>query len=126
MQAGLTRLYAVKDEPLKWLEQLGDSRAEWLRQLPFSLSIPSLNLLVVHAGLIPGVPVKQQSLKTLTEVGLMTVLQTAPHVYQSCRTLHPRCSNFAPIERNRSTCGNCVEQNMISDTLLVDAASAHC
>ena len=81
MQAGLTGVYAVKDEPLKWLEQLGDSRAEWLRQLPFSLSIPSLDLLVVHAGLIPGVPLKQQSLKTLTEVRPADSLQAAPHVH---------------------------------------------
>lgn len=96
MQAGLTRVYAVKDEPLKWLEQLGDSRAEWLRQLPFSLSIPSLKLLVVHAGLIPGIPLSQQSLKTLTEVGLLTVLQAAPHMHQLCRILYHVGSNFAP------------------------------
>ena len=63
------RLYClVQDEQLKWLEDLGNDRAEWLRQLPFSLSVPSLNLLVVHAGLIPGIPLKKQSLKTLTEV----------------------------------------------------------
>lgn len=68
MPAGLTRVYAVKDEQRKWLEHLGDTRAEWLRQLPFSLSVPSLDLVVVHAGLIPGIPLKQQSLKTLTEV----------------------------------------------------------
>ena len=74
---------------MRWLEHLGDSRAQWLRQLPFSLSIPSLDLLVVHAGLIPGIPLKQQSLKTLTEVGLLT----------SCK-LHRICTlplqNIAP------------------------------
>lgn len=67
---------------MKWLEDLGDTRAEWLRQLPFSLSIPSLDFLVVHAGLIPGIPLKQQSLKTLTEVGLFDSCHnsvTGPH-----------------------------------------------
>ncbi|KAL3146662.1 hypothetical protein ABBQ32_000890 [Trebouxia sp. C0010 RCD-2024] len=59
------------EEPMKWLEDLGDTRAEWLRQLPFSLSIPSLDFLVVHAGLIPGIPLKQQSLKTLTELRVL-------------------------------------------------------
>lgn len=49
-------------------ESLGEERAEWLRQLPFSLSIPSHDIVVVHAGLIPGIPLKQQSLKTLTDV----------------------------------------------------------
>ena len=91
MQAGRTRVYGIKDEPMKWLEHLGDSRAEWLRQLPFSLSIPSLNLLVVHAGLIPGMPLKKQSLKTLTEVGPSVCLQAAPHMHQLCRTVHRLC-----------------------------------
>ena len=61
----------LQEEKLKWLEGLGDERAEWLRQLPFSLSVPYLNLLVVHAGLIPGIPLEQQSLTTLTEVFIM-------------------------------------------------------
>lgn len=67
---------------MKWMEDLGDTRAEWLRQLPFSLLIPTLDLLVVHAGLIPGIPLKQQSLKTLTEVGLLASCHnsvTGPH-----------------------------------------------
>ncbi|KAL0024272.1 hypothetical protein WJX79_001692 [Trebouxia sp. C0005] len=56
------------EEKSKWLEELGAERAEWLKQLPFSLSVPCLKLLVVHAGLIPGIPLKEQSLKTLTEL----------------------------------------------------------
>lgn len=57
----------VQDEAAVWLTGLGDDRACWLGELPFSLSLPSLNLIVVHAGLDPGIPLKKQSLKTLTE-----------------------------------------------------------
>ena len=62
------KVYMAQEEKSKWLQELGEERANWLAQLPFSLSVPSLNLLVVHAGLIPGIPLKEQSLKTLTEV----------------------------------------------------------
>ena len=58
----------LQEDKQKWLKGLGDERAEWIRQLPFSLSSPAHKLVVVHAGLIPGIPLKQQSLKTLTEV----------------------------------------------------------
>ena len=58
----------MQAEAAKWLTELGDERAVWLGELPFSISLPSLNLIVVHAGLVPGIPLKQQSLKTLTEV----------------------------------------------------------
>ncbi|KAK9833235.1 hypothetical protein WJX74_011121 [Apatococcus lobatus] len=57
--------------PLKvgsWLEALDEDNARWLGQLPFSISIPSHNVVVVHAGMIPGVPLQDQTLETLTEV----------------------------------------------------------
>lgn len=58
----------MQAESARWVAELGDDRAVWLGELPFSVSLPSLNLLVVHAGLIPGIPLRKQSLKTLTEV----------------------------------------------------------
>ena len=33
----------------------------FLRELPFTLTIPHLNAIIVHAGLIPGVPLFKQS-----------------------------------------------------------------
>ncbi|KAK9859863.1 hypothetical protein WJX84_004032 [Apatococcus fuscideae] len=54
-----------------WLEQLGEDRAQWLGQLPFSISIPSYQVAVVHAGMVPGVPLEKQSLETLTEIRTM-------------------------------------------------------
>jgi len=33
---------------------------KWLTQLPYTISIPSLNTLCVHAGLVPDTPLEQQ------------------------------------------------------------------
>ena len=33
-----------------WLEHLDEDNARWLGQLPFSISIPSHRVVVVHAG----------------------------------------------------------------------------
>jgi len=41
----------------------GDIR--WLQELPLSLSFPWLQMRVVHAGLVPGVPLHQQKFKDL-------------------------------------------------------------
>lgn len=53
-------------KPLKPLhQQVFDSLSEddwrWFEQLPTHLRFPELNILVVHAGLVPGVPLAQQS-----------------------------------------------------------------
>lgn len=33
---------------------------EWLSELPYTLSLPHLNAVVVHAGLLPGLPLSKQ------------------------------------------------------------------
>jgi hypothetical protein len=38
---------------------------EWLAALPFSLRIPELRVLVVHAGAVPGVALAEQDLNNL-------------------------------------------------------------
>mmetsp|Transcript_87784 Transcript_87784/g.165566 ORF Transcript_87784/g.165566 Transcript_87784/m.165566 type:complete len:285 (-) Transcript_87784:119-973(-) len=37
----------------------------WLQDLPLTLSLPWLSLVIVHAGLVPGVPLQQQSFKDM-------------------------------------------------------------
>ena len=39
----------------KWVKELPQGAAEWLHKLPFSISLPSYGLIVVHAGLVPDV-----------------------------------------------------------------------
>ena len=33
---------------------------EWLKELPYTISVPSRGIIVVHAGLVPGVPLNAQ------------------------------------------------------------------
>lgn len=39
---------------------------EWLEALPYSIRFPSFGCVVVHAGLVPGVPLESQSLEAMT------------------------------------------------------------
>ena len=56
--------YVEGREPLPpkfhWMHQLDGEDLEWLFNLPFSLTIPSVRAIVVHAGLVPGVPLSEQ------------------------------------------------------------------
>jgi len=38
-----------------WVEQMPQADAEWLRQLPFSIRVPSYGIVIVHAGIVPDV-----------------------------------------------------------------------
>ena len=57
--------YVEGREPLptkfQWMHQLDGEDLQWLFDLPFSLTIPSVGAIVVHAGLVPGVPLSEQS-----------------------------------------------------------------
>lgn len=37
-----------------WIGRLSGQHARFLQELPYTLNLPSLNVLVVHAGLVPG------------------------------------------------------------------------
>ena len=47
-------------QEFQWLKTLSKEDLGWLFELPFSISIPSLNLVVVHAGLLPQLPLVEQ------------------------------------------------------------------
>lgn len=51
-----------------YLPSLDKEDIEWLRELPYSIFIPSLNALVIHAGLIPGIPLELQSFNDLCTI----------------------------------------------------------
>ena len=48
----------------------------FLRDLPFTLTIPHLNAIIVHAGLIPGVPLIEQCANDL--VWMRNIIQVIP------------------------------------------------
>mmetsp|Transcript_12663 Transcript_12663/g.51172 ORF Transcript_12663/g.51172 Transcript_12663/m.51172 type:complete len:283 (-) Transcript_12663:390-1238(-) len=49
----------------RWITGLRDDDVRWLARLPFTISIPSMNAIVVHAGLIPNLPLEEQSAETM-------------------------------------------------------------
>ena len=58
--------YAILDKLNKL--GLGKDDLEYLRSSPLSITIPELNILVVHAGMVPGIPVEKvdpQALMTM-------------------------------------------------------------
>ena len=55
-----------------WFLEAAPEDIAYLAELPFSLSLPSHGVLVVHAGLVPGVPLQRQALYDLIEVRALT------------------------------------------------------
>lgn len=47
-------------ERFSWLKKLSAEDIEWAMELPFSLSLPSRGVLIVHAGMVPGVHLEDQ------------------------------------------------------------------
>ncbi len=43
-----------------FVDQLSEEDVAWLGQLPYTISIPHLNAIIVHAGLLPGRPLEEQ------------------------------------------------------------------
>lgn len=46
----------------EWLAELSKDDLDWMFALPYTITIPSLQTIIVHAGLVPGVPVEEQDL----------------------------------------------------------------
>lgn len=61
--------YVEKEEELdkssEWMKDLSKEDHQWLLALPFTLSFPTRNIIVTHAGLLPGVDLANQSLSDL-------------------------------------------------------------
>jgi bis(5'-nucleosyl)-tetraphosphatase (symmetrical) len=80
-----------------WVNELSDEDVQWLAQLPYTIRIPAslfndgngdggtvVDTLIVHAGLIPGVPLAEQSIPTM--VTLRELPQTLTEKNNSDRT----------------------------------------
>lgn len=74
-------LHKRNNEPVrekrKFVFDLTEEDEEFLENLPFSISIPSLNVLVVHGGLLPGVPLENQD-----PLGLIFIRNYDPEKFQ--------------------------------------------
>lgn len=70
-EAILRQALSLKKEELyqlppkySWVPNLSDDIG-YLRELPYTISIPSLSVIIVHAGLVPGIPLTEQELTNM-------------------------------------------------------------
>lgn len=52
----------------KYVEQFNEADVRWLTELPYTLSIPHLKALVVHAGVVPGLPLEAQTAAHMSRI----------------------------------------------------------
>ena len=58
----------ILSEKYFWVKYIENEDFAFLNSLPYTISLPSLNALVVHAGLIPGVDLENQILNDMTNM----------------------------------------------------------
>ena len=49
----------------EWMKDLTKEEMKWFFDLPYSLHLPSRNIITVHAGIVPGVSLNEQNLENL-------------------------------------------------------------
>ena len=51
-----------------YVQRLSQEDLDWYSSLPFTIALPEFNAIVTHAGLIPGVPLRQQTVFSMTKM----------------------------------------------------------
>ncbi|KAL4223269.1 hypothetical protein ACF0H5_016741 [Mactra antiquata] len=51
-----------------WIRNLNTEDINYLSELPYTISLPSLHAIIVHAGLVPGKPLEIQHLNDMTNM----------------------------------------------------------
>ena len=44
----------------EWFKSLNDNDIAYLRNMPYSISVPEYNIIIVHAGMVPNIPLEKQ------------------------------------------------------------------
>jgi len=52
-------------DKFSWMNQLSTEDINWLYCMPYTISVPSRNFIVVHAGLVPGRDIQDQGLEEM-------------------------------------------------------------
>ena len=79
--------YMEKDEIQEkniWIKDLSKNHFNYLTQLPYTISIPQLNVTVVHAGLVPNLPLESQEFQNMISMRNLIECKEADHaVYEA-------------------------------------------
>lgn len=75
----------------QWVEHMTSEQASFLRELPFTVSIPSHRLMIVHAGFVPNRPIARQDLLEMYTVCFPPAILSLAHQQQArlCHTPLP-------------------------------------
>lgn len=88
-----------------WTDELDPAEVEWLRRLPFTISLPAHDAIVVHAGLVPSVSLEEQ--QPLDMVAMRNVVEEAvegggngaagpARRFRACERAEPGSTAWAP------------------------------
>ncbi|XP_052801411.1 serine/threonine-protein phosphatase 1-like isoform X1 [Mya arenaria] len=55
-------------EKYAWIKNLTEADFRYLNSLPYTISLPTLNSVIVHGGLLPGVSLENQKLNDMTNM----------------------------------------------------------
>jgi len=89
-QSILRKIYSTEGDLLlseedTWLKSLTLAEKEFLCSLPYTISIPDLDIIVVHAGLVPGTPLYSQPCDHMLNMRSLIEKEDVFHGY----VLHP-------------------------------------
>ena len=68
-----------------WLKELSPEDLSWLMELPYTITIPSAGITVVHAGLVPGVALEEQLLDDMLNMRAVKCVESGG--WRGCRKL---------------------------------------
>ncbi|XP_066936307.1 bis(5'-nucleosyl)-tetraphosphatase PrpE [asymmetrical]-like [Clytia hemisphaerica] len=69
----------------QWVKGLNCDDIDYLKELPYTLSFPDFNAIVVHAGLLPKVDLENQSIKDM--ILMRNIVELDAENYQSAESL---------------------------------------
>lgn len=72
-----------EDSKYQWVLTLTPKEAAFMAQMPFTVTVPSLNIIIAHAGLVPGVPIAHQRLTDVYRVSSTCIALSAHGLHLS-------------------------------------------
>ena len=77
-----------------WVKDMSEKQARYLDAMPFTITIPKLNILIAHAGIVPGIPLQQQKLVDLYK---MRFLRKTDSKWEALETEQGSCVQWANV-----------------------------
>lgn len=98
------RCICAQDVPqnLRWVEAMRPEEAAFLKDLPFTIRVPSHQLLIVHAGLVPDRRKSRQNFVDLFSVLHCYVLTLLLCMSVALSVLQPACKRATLFQRTSS------------------------